>query len=542
VSRKNYTEAALPVYGLLLFISVIGLTGASGRAEAVQEQENFFTPTATQSHPAVYDSDLEVSSLEVSFHDRLHLPFVFNRSKVEGLVPTPTSTHTPLPTHQPTPTPTPTTPPGCPGGMISYWKLDEGGGSTFSDSSGENNANCSGGACPALIDGVIAKARQFDGTDDRLIVSSHPSLNWGNPDSFTVMAWVKMTGSCTGNKIFVGKPNDLNDLASWWFGCSSQGNTGAFYLRDSNGNNAIVRTERSINDGRWHHLAAVRDAASSELRVYLDGVLEADESAVYTGHFVTSHSLTIGSFGNEYHAPVSLDEIAVYRSAVPVESLRSQYFLTLPYCGMCSSPIRIMPLGDSITLGSGDPIKDGYRRFLYDSLSAHTYWIDMVGSLAAGSPDFDRDHEGHGGYHAAGLPGRSILPMVYEWLVGSPADVVLLHIGTNDINDGGESAEEVSQILDEIYRYDEQITVVLARIINRQVYNPATTQYNLDLQEMADARIANGDKLFVVDMEPALTYPEDMIDLLHPNISGYSKMGPVWEPPLISLLPICSVP
>ena len=56
----------------------------------------------------------------------------------------------------------------------------------------------------------------------------------------------------------------------------------------------------------------------------------------------------------------------------------------------------------------------------------------------------------------------------------SPANIVLLHIGTNDISErqtASEIALEVDGIIDEIDRYEadyeEEVTVLLALIINR---------------------------------------------------------------------------
>ncbi len=39
--------------------------------------------------------------------------------------------------------------------------------------------------------------------------------------------------------------------------------------------------------------------------------------------------------------------------------------------------VRVMPVGDSITLGKGSPV-DGYRRILYEWLIAHGYSITYV--------------------------------------------------------------------------------------------------------------------------------------------------------------------
>ena len=61
-----------------------------------------------------------------------------------------------------------------------------------------------------------------------------------------------------------------------------------------------------------------------------------------------------------------------------------------------------MTLGDSITQGIHINSKNiGYRRDLYNLLKSNGYQIDLVGSMHDGSvSDFDKDHEGHGGYRA----------------------------------------------------------------------------------------------------------------------------------------------
>ncbi|MDX9856910.1 MAG: LamG-like jellyroll fold domain-containing protein [candidate division Zixibacteria bacterium] len=202
------------------------------------------------------------------------------------------------------------------------------------------------------------------------------------------------------------------------------------------------------------------------------------------------------------------------------------------------APVRIMPLGDSITDGAvGSSDDTGYRRSLYLQLTNAGYWVDFVGSQIGGIPlDFDRDHEGHGGWHA-----NQIRDYVYGWLVQNPADIVLLHIGTNDISHGDANPQEVAQILDEIDRYEStygvSIKVILAAIISRDGgYDPETADFNAGVLAIAQDRIAAGDDIAIVDMFEALTYPADLADAVHPNDVGYGKMGNVWFTALDSVL------
>jgi lysophospholipase L1-like esterase len=211
----------------------------------------------------------------------------------------------------------------------------------------------------------------------------------------------------------------------------------------------------------------------------------------------------------------------------------------LLFCGgSVHSQIRIMPLGDSITegvLGSSDDT--GYRRALYLSLTDAGISVNFVGSLANGSPtDFDPDHEGHNGWRADEiLNGRHGAGNITSWLTKNPPDIILLHIGTNDISQDqsvGSTVSEVNQILDRIDAKSTATVVFLARIINRNdtVVSriTATTHYNDSLQQLANTRIAAGDLIFVVDQESALSYPADIADRVHPNDGGYAKMAQRW--------------
>lgn len=212
----------------------------------------------------------------------------------------------------------------------------------------------------------------------------------------------------------------------------------------------------------------------------------------------------------------------------------------------------IMPLGDSITQGASSGVTEeslmlGYRKDLWDSLIDNDYNVDFVGSNLNGQDylDFDPDHEGE-----AGVTDSWVANRVNGFLTDNPADVVLLHIGTNMVNTNPESPANVEKILDEIDIYEKDnnraVTVILARIINRKPYHSLTTDYNDNVAAMAQARIDNGDKIILVDMEngAGIIYEfqpaGDMWDDLHPYTTGYAKMAAVWYSALESILPQCN--
>ena len=231
------------------------------------------------------------------------------------------------------------------------------------------------------------------------------------------------------------------------------------------------------------------------------------------------------------------------------------FFLQTVLVSTAFATTRIMPLGDSITEGfsSGEPDPDrqvSYRKALWDKLIAAGYDVDFVGSLDSGSALFaDPDHEGH-----EGLRDDEMAVFIYGWLEVNPADIILLHIGTNDLDS---SPADVKDILDEIDRYEAdystEITVVLSRIINRSPYSGTTTLYNNSVEVMANARVndsnnpAYPDKIIFgveADMEDGagidydIQPAGDMYDNLHPYQfgTGYAKMADVWYSALEQIL------
>jgi len=244
--------------------------------------------------------------------------------------------------------------------------------------------------------------------------------------------------------------------------------------------------------------------------------------------------------------------------------------------------LRFMPLGDSITAGyeggtfASEVYWVGYRRKLYNDLTAlyqPQFGINFVGTVtnlgaSANPPLADRDNEGHDGWRdneiLNGSPtSNPTCPTcnITDWLNSTQPDIVLLHIGTNGINDtGGTSSTDVAAILDKIKAWESAnsspVTVFLARIIGSPdaPTNTNVTTFNNNVASMAQARINGGDKIVIVNQQTGagLNYSglgaadgsssgPDMGDNLHPNMDGYEKMADRWKTDLVgsAALPTC---
>ena len=234
------------------------------------------------------------------------------------------------------------------------------------------------------------------------------------------------------------------------------------------------------------------------------------------------------------------------------------YFMIKSPQASLSGKVKILPFGDSITFGfmgsppppnSGDLV--GYQYRLWDSLRTNDYNFDFIGSEYSGYNYFpDYQNGGFGGILIVQLAqllidgtnvkyGDIVTPGPY--LNYHPADVILLHTGTNDVPNVDSTA--LGALLDIIRSQNTDTWVIVAKILD---YSPtgfnSVTEYNANLEKASQVRINSGYKILIVDMEKGagIDYTigtGDMYDDVYPNASGYTKMANVWFNALKLILP-----
>jgi acyl-CoA thioesterase-1 len=204
----------------------------------------------------------------------------------------------------------------------------------------------------------------------------------------------------------------------------------------------------------------------------------------------------------------------------------------------------IMPMGDSITEGKGG--HDTYRRPLWKMLEDGGYSVNFEGThrglvqyaiFNQTEWDWDQDHEGHTGYRA-----HDIVEHMDEWFAAEPApDIVLLHIGLNDIVMDGTRPEQiivsVGQIIDKLRQYNPNITVLLAQTIPcaRTTYQEVQW-YGVLVAQLAAEKNTTQSPIILVDQFDGFDAVTETYDGMHPTPEGEVKVAGKWMDALKGVL------
>ncbi|QOV88633.1 SGNH/GDSL hydrolase family protein [Humisphaera borealis] len=192
-----------------------------------------------------------------------------------------------------------------------------------------------------------------------------------------------------------------------------------------------------------------------------------------------------------------------------------------------TKPVRIMPVGDSIT--EGGKTFSTYRYPLFQKLTAAGYRVEFVGSRKSDSPAGPLAHEGYGGKNA-----EFLATVLGKSFADHPADIVLIHAGHNHFIDekpvdGIVAATET--MIATVRKANPKVVVMLAQVIPsgklpKYSYIPAL---NEKLAALAKRLHTAEQPVVIVDQATGFDWEKDTIaDKVHPNAAGAEKMAARW--------------
>lgn len=189
--------------------------------------------------------------------------------------------------------------------LLGYWKLNETSGSTFLDSSGNNNDGTVGGDLViSRTLGKIGNSISLSGVNNTGGHVTLPFLTITNSQDFALQAWIRPTSKNDYRGIFHLTNNDN----SVYLFPSTAGQTYMYWERLGSSQHF---TTTMITDGNWYHVVAQRKAGM--LEIYVNGVKDThtvpdNRSFIFKGIGLTGYP-TETFIGN-------MDEVAFWNTSL----------------------------------------------------------------------------------------------------------------------------------------------------------------------------------------------------------------------------------
>ncbi|HYG74036.1 MAG TPA: LamG-like jellyroll fold domain-containing protein [Planctomycetota bacterium] len=208
-------------------------------------------------------------------------------------------------------------------GLCGSWSFDEPHGSELEDASPQKNAaTLQGGA--RRIKGILGSAVRLDGSGAHVQMRRELSRWLGGTASLA--AWIRTRAS--GSASVFEAPALTGAFGSFaadgiaWGWLDKEGHIGV-----QAGEIPGARSQRPINDGRWHHVVLTRDSRTGDVTVFVDGRIEGEECSDFGQKSAAFDSL--GLIEREGGDPVffdgEIDDVRLFNRVLSLSDVQYLY-------------------------------------------------------------------------------------------------------------------------------------------------------------------------------------------------------------------------
>jgi hypothetical protein len=230
-------------------------------------------------------------------------------------------------------------------GLVGWWKLDEGSGTTVADASGNGNTGTlTNGA--TWTTGQFNSAVNLDGTNDYVSIANESNFDFERTQAFNISAWVNRTSTATEDDIVekVVTGSSYRGYTLWLSETGAIPCSNCIYANLNNNdaglNNSISVYTSGVSTGSWHHIVMTYNGSSqaSSVKIYVDGVSQSITILrdTLSGTILNNNNLLIGDdipgdpccfFGGK------IDDVRIYNRALSAADVAVLYVN-----GFCASP------------------------------------------------------------------------------------------------------------------------------------------------------------------------------------------------------------
>ncbi len=279
-------------------------------------------------------------------------------------------------------TPSPLVPPS---GLALYWTFDtpDDAGGTAQDKSG-NNGNGTIVGSPVQIVGKLNEALSFNGASTSVTMNPADGATAFN-NSVTVAAWIKTTATSVEGII-----SKYNAAGYGWGYLLRTNASGTVELLLGWGDVAsgpgLATDTTKINDGQWHHVAAVLTLGVG-VTFYIDGNYSSATATNITAGGDNGSSLVVGvnpytGFGNYFNG--SVDEVRIYNRALNATEVNTVYQISGATPSAVLTSIAVTPATPSLPLGATQPLTATgiYQAGNTQNLTSQVSWSSATPAVA----------------------------------------------------------------------------------------------------------------------------------------------------------------
>lgn len=193
-----------------------------------------------------------------------------------------------------------------------------------------------------------------------------------------------------------------------------------------------------------------------------------------------------------------------------------------------SAKLRIMALGDSLTIGEG--VEGGYRKSLFFTLKSNGYDVEFVGSspenLTNKIPIDDR-HEGHGNWKIDKFMefSREILEKA-----GEDIDAILLMVGSEDTRNGDYAGaiDKWEKLIVHIATIRPHTHILVSNLLPlKGAAGINIDQFNARVPGVVNKHRRAGKKVEFLNIAKFFD-ANDLVDVKHLDQQGYKRLGNRW--------------
>ena len=216
------------------------------------------------------------------------------------------------------------------GSLVAQWHMDEGNGTTISDSSGNGNdgelgdyntTNEDGNTPPIWVDGKFGKALEFDDKDDYVVVEN-PNNIPVSTNPITYEAWIRLNSPITGaeKRQLIGwrwsVPTGLRLIGTNRFSFTIYNTTIDIHSYSSDDDQIAI--------GEWSYIVGVYDG--SNVMLYHNGMLVKKYINVAIPRGQRYNDLDFGAQKTGYwYFNGTIDEVSIYNYALSASEIQQHY-------------------------------------------------------------------------------------------------------------------------------------------------------------------------------------------------------------------------